>query len=179
MKMKDINSSSIKTKNLIKKAFAELLAEKKEINNITVTELVKRVDLTRGAFYSHYDNIYQVAAEFQEEILETIFDSNIIVSSKEDINKYFDTIFEYLNNNDKIYSKLLTSNDPLIFMNKLNKKICKILNDYVKGKNSNLRIAFFVDGAINLIIRYFRKEIDSNLIEIREYIKYMANSMLF
>lgn len=179
MKMKDVNASSVKTKNLIKKAFVELLAEKKEISNITVTELVKRVDLSRGAFYSHYDNIYQVASEFQEEILETLFESNITANSKDDINHYFDMIFEYLNDNEKIYSKLLTSNDPLIFMNRLNKKICNILNDYVKGKNSNLRIAFFVDGTINLIIRYFRKEIDSNLIEIREYIKYMANLMLF
>ena len=72
VKLKGINNSSRKTKELIKKSFAELLEEKKETKNITVKELVERVDLTRGAFYSHYDNIYEVASEIQDEILDTI-----------------------------------------------------------------------------------------------------------
>lgn len=47
-----------KTRNLIKKKFAELMNEKKELNKITVTELVKRAGITRSTFYTHYDDIY-------------------------------------------------------------------------------------------------------------------------
>ena len=34
-----------------------MLSEKQEINKITVTEPVKRADINRGTFYSHYDDI--------------------------------------------------------------------------------------------------------------------------
>ena len=63
MKVQCLNSSSIKTRNLIKKTFAELINEKKQLNKITVTELVKRAQLTRSTFYTHYDNIYEVAKD--------------------------------------------------------------------------------------------------------------------
>ena len=60
MKVQGLNSSSKKTRNLIKKTFAELINEKKELNKITVTELVKRAEITRSTFYTHYDDIYEV-----------------------------------------------------------------------------------------------------------------------
>ena len=46
MKAKNLNASSVKTRNLIRNTFAELLYEKKNINKITVTELVQRADIT-------------------------------------------------------------------------------------------------------------------------------------
>ena len=69
MKVQGLNSSSKKTRNLIKTTFAELMQEKKELNKITVTELVKRADITRSTFYTHYDDIYEVAKDYE---LETI-----------------------------------------------------------------------------------------------------------
>ena len=65
MKIQGLNSSSKKTRKLIKKAFAELIHEKKELSKITVTELVKRADITRSTFYTHYDDIYDVANDYQ------------------------------------------------------------------------------------------------------------------
>lgn len=47
MKAKNLNASSVKTRNLIRDTFAELLYEKKNINKITVTELVQRADINR------------------------------------------------------------------------------------------------------------------------------------
>lgn len=57
MKVKNLNASSVKTRNLIRDTFAELLYEKKNINKITVTELVQRADINRSTFYSHYDDV--------------------------------------------------------------------------------------------------------------------------
>ena len=72
MKVKNLNASSKKTKNLIKETFAILMNEKKELNNITVTELVNKANITRSTFYTHYDNIYDVAKDFQNETLELL-----------------------------------------------------------------------------------------------------------
>ena len=57
MKARNLNNSSRKTRANIKKVFAQLLAEKRELSKITVTELVQRANISRGAFYSHYDDI--------------------------------------------------------------------------------------------------------------------------
>ena len=61
MKVKVINASSKKTRNELRKAFAELIQEKKVIKKITIQELVNKAGITRATFYTHYDNIYEIA----------------------------------------------------------------------------------------------------------------------
>ena len=72
MKAKNVNRSSIKTRVLIKSTFAEMLSEKKEINKISVTELVKRADINRGTFYSHYDDVYSVAEDYENDAMDVV-----------------------------------------------------------------------------------------------------------
>ncbi len=175
MKVQNKNHSSLKTKMKIQESFAMLLQEKNEIKNISVTELSKRADITRSAFYTHYSSIYDVAKELEEEALEKL---NEIKSkhSIEDIDYYFDHIFNYLKENERIYTMMLKSNDPLLFVSKLEKSINKKLYDALKNKplaNLNLNITFFTNGCINLIIKYFRKEIKNSLEEIDDYIKHL------
>ena len=82
MKAKNVNRSSIKTRALIKSTFAEMLSEKKEINKITVTELVKRADINRGTFYSHYDDVYGVAEDYENELIDKFFDDARLIGSQ-------------------------------------------------------------------------------------------------
>lgn len=179
MKLKGINASSKKTILLIKKTFAELIEEKKEMNNITVTELVKKAGITRGAFYSHFDNIYEVASLFQEEIIEQVFDYQNFHYTKEDVNKYFDNIFSYLKANEKIYSKLLTADEAFLFMRRISKKIYTSLSLLINNPKYDLDIIFFTDGTINLIVKHFRKEISEDLDTICKFVKKRAIDILF
>ena len=178
MKLKGNNASSKRTIELIKKTFAELIEEKKEITSITVTELVKKANLTRGAFYSHFDNIYEVAEVFQEEIIKQVFEYKKIIHSKEDIDEYFDNIFNYLKENENIYRKLLTADEALIFMRRINKKIYNSLKTYFKNKKYDLEIIFFTDGIIDLVVKYFKNEIDESLNDIAKFVKKKANALL-
>ncbi len=175
MKVQNKNHSSLKTKMKIQESFAMLLQEKNEIKNISVTELSKQADITRSTFYTHYSSIYDVAKELEEEALEKL---NEIKSKHaiEDIDYYFDHIFNYLKENEHIYTMMLKSNAPLLFVSKLEKSINKKLYDALKNKpiaNLNLNITFFTNGCINLIIKYFRKEIKNSLEEIDDYIKHL------
>ena len=86
MKVKCLNNSSKKTKEMIRKEFANLLAEKKEFNKVTVTELVKNIGITRGSFYSHYDSLDEVAKEFQNEALDVLRED---INSISDIEYFF------------------------------------------------------------------------------------------
>ena len=108
MKVQGLNSSSKKTRNLIKKTFAELMNEKKELSKITVTELVKRAGITRSTFYTHYDDIYEVVNDYQLETIELLVSDDIVLNSIKDIYNYFDDIFNCLKKNEEIYKMLLS-----------------------------------------------------------------------
>lgn len=177
MKVYNLNSSSKKTEQKIKEAFAELLKEKKELSKITVTELTKRIEISRGAFYTHYDSIYDVAKDFQNETLNLLKFDFKNLNSIDEINLFLDKIFDYLKENEYVYSMILSSDEPLIYANKLRKYLAKNLYSGLKYKNIpnlDLNISFFTDGSINLIIKFFRKEISESLDEIKYYVKTIA-----
>lgn len=177
MKVKNLNNSSVKTKKLIKSTFAQLLQEKRELSKITVTELVERANINRGTFYLHYDSIYGVAEDFEEEILQTIIlnDKALDLSN---INAYFESIIAYLKENEDTYKMLLASNDPLLFLEKLstiiNEKIYySLISSSLIHKSNSLKFdtSFFTDGIINQILKYFIGKSDYSLDDICKYMK--------
>lgn len=180
MKLKGINASSRKTTALIKKCFTELLEEKKEIKNITVTELVKRANITRGTFYSHYDNVYDIAKEFESELRDLGFINMMQINSKEDITTFLNLIFNYLKDNEELYKKLLKSNDPVMIMSKLSTSFYDAFKNAFKSRKKDFDIAlhFCTDGAVILLIKYFRGESNFTLNEIKEYVNKAVNILL-
>lgn len=60
-----------KTKTQIKLALIELMAQK-DVNKISVKELAELADINRGTFYLHYDDVYDVLEQIQNEFIETI-----------------------------------------------------------------------------------------------------------
>ncbi len=179
MKVSCSNSSAIKTRNLIKKTFAELINEKKQLNKITVTELVNKANITRSTFYTHFDNIYQVAQEYQLQTIDLLCNENLKLYSKADILNYFDNIFICLKENEETYKLLLTTNDSLLFLDKLKKiasqKIYDALKYTSKDKYLSLTISFLMNGIMLEILKYFRNEnsysLDELLINIKKWIK--------
>lgn len=178
MKVKNKNNSSIKTEKLIKKTFAELLMEKKELDKITIKELTRRADINRGTFYLHYDSIYDVASDFEEEILNTLNLDDIKMDTINDVYNYFDKVTSYLKENENIYKMLLSSNEPIIFLRKLSKIIKeKVYNNYVSivkdldKKESKFVISFFIDGIISQVLRYYTNDALYTLDDINSYMK--------
>ncbi len=174
MKVKVINASSRKTREKIKKAFAELVKEKEGLNKVSVTDLVNKADITRSAFYTHYDNIYEVAKEIQNETLDVLIKNIDQFKEVGDIDAYFDEIFHYLEDNEDIYSMILSSQDPLLFTFGLNKIIVNTLSKALKDRHHHdfeLNLYFFIDGSMSLVIKHYRKEINYSLDEIKAYMK--------
>lgn len=178
MKVKNLNHSSQKTKTLIRNTFAELIKEHKELNKVTVSELVKRADINRTTFYNHYDSIYEVAEEFEAEVIQVLLENNKNLQSKEDIFTYLDNVINYLKENEEIYRLLLSSKEPLLFLEKLNNSILdrlysSLVNNINLEKNKTLKfnITFFTDGIINHVLKYFNGTSDYSLDEICEYLK--------
>lgn len=60
--------SSIRSKKLIRMAMVELLAEK-DISKITVVDIIHRADLSRNTFYAHYQDVFAVLEEMENDFL--------------------------------------------------------------------------------------------------------------
>ncbi len=171
MKGNCLNHSSQKTRNLIRTEFARLIKEKKELSKVTVTELVHNIDINRGTFYFHYDCIDDVAKEIENEALDLL---NREINSLSDVESLIDKLTLFLKENTELYFALFKSDDPIIFMNRLEKIATNKLTELLKNTHDNdleLNICIFVSGIIKLYIKYFRGEIHSSLEEINLYLK--------
>lgn len=178
MKVKNLNHSSEKTKKLIKSTFAELINEYQELNKVTVSELVKRADINRGTFYNHYDSIYDVAKEFEAEIIKVLFEDSKNLNSINDFFEYLDDIVKYLKKNEDTYKLLLSSREPLLFLDKLRKlitdKLYEALNNnhkFAKSPSLKFDIDFFTSGVIYQVLYYFKGTSEYSLEEISQYSK--------
>ena len=60
-----------KTRRLIKATFLELV-QAKPVQKITVTELAKRAEISKGTFYLHYLDIYDLYNQMVEETMAKI-----------------------------------------------------------------------------------------------------------
>ncbi len=170
MKVKCLNSSSLKTRNLIKQTFAELINEKKQLEKITVTQLVQKAGITRSTFYTHYDNIYAVANDYQMQTIDLLCSDDLKLHSKKDILEYFNNIIKCLKENEETYKLLLSTDESLLFLEKLNKiarnKIYDALKDTYPNQYLSIDVSFLVNGIVLEIIKYFRHESTYSLDDI-------------
>lgn len=181
MKAKDLNNSSKKTRRLIKRIFAEMLSEKKELGKISVSELCKRADISRGSFYSHYDDIYSVAEDYENELIDTFFDNARLLASS-DITQFIDSVFEFIRRNNENYRLLCRSNDFIFAAKKLTtlatQKLLELcMNDERIYDRSyiELEIGVFLEGVLCEYVKSCRGYCDITLDDLYDYTKYWVD----
>lgn len=184
MKVKNLNNSSKKTKKLIKTEFAKMLSEKKELGKISVSELCKRADISRGTFYSHYDDIYSVAEDYENEMIDTFFDTARLVESH-DIMHFTESVFEFIRRNNDNYRLLCKSNDFLFAAKKLTAvateklvELCRNDNRIKDRTHIDLDLQIFLEGLLCEYVRYCRGYSQKNLEDLYEYTKYWIDKFL-
>ncbi len=184
MKARNLNNSSKKTKRLIKRVFAEMLSEKQNLTNISVSELCNRAELSRGAFYSHYDDIYGVAEEYENELIDAFFDKTRLISSQS-IMQFIDSIFEYIRQNDENYRLLCKSNESIFAAKKLttiaSKKLTELCRKDVRIKDDeymDLEIQIFIEGLFCEYMKYCREYSEVTLDDLYAYTKFWVERFL-
>lgn len=162
MKVLNRNNSSVKTRRLIKNTFMQMLSEKKEISKISVSELVARAEISRATFYAHFDDIYSVVEEFEMELINEFF-TNAKLLATDNYEKFFETLFAFLKENDENYKMMCKSNDVLFSAKRLTtlgvNKLLEIINSDSLIKNKEfieLEISIFLEGLICEYVKYCR-----------------------
>ncbi len=168
--------TTAKNRRRIQEAFAKLLAERGSLDKITVTDLAEYAEIARGTFYNYYDNLYQIRAELQKEIIDRLFAEYDILNTPEGTASYIDDFFTFLKDQENTYRELLLSTASLDFLHQLEEDMSQrmllaLKKNGILDKNTEMDMLFIINGTAAIIRKYYRNEIDITLEEIRDYLK--------
>lgn len=127
-----------KTKQLLKNTLVSLM-ESHSILKISVTMITKKADLSRGTFYFHYLDIFDMIDKIEDEIINDI--KKIIEKYRLDLinNDYTKTLLEiagYVKTNKNLFRAFFSDNGDIAFMTKLKNEMMK-LNYYLEGQHKD------------------------------------------
>ena len=109
-----------KTKHALRVGLADLLSEK-SIHQITVKELVDKVDIHRSTFYANFEDIYDLYNHMEDVAIEEI---SLIVSADLDPTvfspaAYYEILLKYITDNKQISHLFFSGKVSKTFTNKI------------------------------------------------------------
>lgn len=108
------------TKRLIREALLSML-KTRSIQDVTVRELCDMAGVNRTTFYNHYDGVYEVLGEIEENFLMQLADEGGFTHGQLDLTQHIERLCERLQKNREIALLLLTNNADPNFSAKLMK----------------------------------------------------------
>ena len=145
-----------KSQQAIEKIFIELL-QKKEIQDISVSDICKLSNLNRSTFYANYLDIYDLADKLKDDLYKEVI--NIYSNEREEKKHSYNflKLFQHIKDNQLFYNtffKLNYDDDYKHFEEFINYDIFKQLyNDEIE---LDYHITFFMSG-LNSIIKKWLK----------------------
>ena len=169
--------SSIRSKNLIKKALAKLI-HTKDVSKITVSDIIREADISRGTFYAHYADVNSVVEQIESEELQKIIDFVNrfgVEHVAEDVGTFIKMICEYLSNDMEYYRMLTQSNMLDSFIWRLVNVYYDILLESIVSSGehrdvdeANLYLLYITSAAKTVLVNWLSGEIKGTPEQIAE-----------
>ena len=170
--------SAIKSKKLIKNAFSELL-QKKDVEKITVTEIVNLAGLNRGTFYAHYNNTVEGLEEIEKDLSDQIlyFFSSYKDSIMENPTPFLRNIAKFLQKDFEFYKRLICAQAGEHFIDQIKAFFIKIVIEnnskisHIKDTDAfAVRVRFYTNGFAGMYEDVFKGRLDVSLSQLSEII---------
>ena len=169
--------SAIRSRNMIRHAFVELVLEK-GTEKITVKSIVERAEISRGTFYAHYSDIYAVIEDIENEtmgkmieILNAYSNIDLIQNPKPFLYK----IADFFERDIEFYRMLINTGRASTFITKLKEVLIEKILGYketipsVKERAEfTLCVHFIVNGFVSVYEDWIAKKLDGTLEELAE-----------
>lgn len=169
------NRNSLRSRMLIRHAFEELL-EERELDKLTVVDIVSRANVTRSTFYVHYPDIYGIIEEIQGEIISRHLEEFSQIEYRnmlQDPTPYLKSVAAMLEENNKLFKKLGHNIQMQKYMGILQRTI---IEDTVSRSDIpaeirspaafSIRIRFFLAGILSTMQSWVEGNLDCTLDEI-------------
>ena len=178
------NRSVRNTKRRLREGLLQLL-EGKPINEISIKELTELVDVNRGTFYFHYQDIYDLLRDMETEFFEQ-FDRTLSENSPAldedgfpvldaESAPYLHAIFSFVDENRSFCRIMLSPHGDMKFVELVKERIdrqCRffwqLLAPGADEAQSGMYNAFLINGLIGLIREWVNDRRDLSVESISE-----------
>lgn len=164
------------TKNMISDAFLDLTKEK-DIDKITVKDIVEKCNITRQTFYYHFQDIMDVIEWSMQQRMEEILSKSLKVTSVQEavrilvssVDEHPEIIIKLMNSQKREQTERLLINTIRSYMQEMIDK--KELFMDMKRSDLKMAIKFFSYAIVGILleINHKRKAVDLDLISTQIY----------
>lgn len=147
----DANRSVRMTKKRLSAALVGLLLQK-PVREITVRELTNQAKVSRGTFYFHYADIYDLMHQVEQNQLDQLSGLMCTLLPKmgqDSPPEALETLFRYLEENKDVCSALYGPNGDPAFAEKVKAVIAESCMDYMGPAAGSDRRQYLMDFAVN------------------------------
>ena len=175
------NQRVVLTKELLRRAFLELLQEK-SIHQIAIRELCERAGINRTTFYNHYGSQYDVLTEIADKYLSDIACAleNVELQNREDVHSRVTLVLQYMEDN-LLLSRLLLHSDlggdfvPRLFsLPKIEDLLDEALCGVVSKRERQAIVDFAIYGSYKLLQDWIAEDVRVSAREEAELILKLA-----
>ncbi len=153
---KSTHKNAVRSRQMIKKAFAEMLNEK-DITKITVTDIVEKAGISRGTFYAHYMDVYDLYNAIEANMMETVRETIDLIGAKNIITDPTEVIsraFAFLEEKKSYYKLFVTTSRSDSLINRISTYIAERLtaevdNSFTEDETKEVKLFIYYSlGAI-------------------------------
>jgi len=155
-----------KTKAQLRQGFTSLLREK-SVKDITVKELTDLTDMNRGTFYCHYRDIYDMAAQIENEMFEeflAVMDAYPTSALRVGIEPVLRDVFRFISKHADMCVVLLGAAGDNAFLQRLKLAVYeRVMQEWGElyglssAPNRDYYMSFLVEGFIGLLQSWVKR----------------------
>ena len=172
-----------KTRAALRNALTELIGEK-ELRAITIRELSERADVHRATFYAHYEDIYDLYHQMEDDILKDI-DSIVQIDPNKSYEALFRTMIDYFHDNKAFCRMMFGEYASVTFRDRVSKlleekylRICLFGGRFEAiTEERRFQATYHIQGFLALIGRWIASEYDHPIEEIGDIIIRLNDNM--
>lgn len=140
-----------------------LILKEKEMDKITVSDIIKKAGIVRSTFYNHYENIPALIAAIEEKTIADIFSLMETFHPKNDYDMcktYFLTICNYTKKNPFLGNLLKNPQGNTFFekaITMLHRYVSKVTQNKTTSQHSKEEFSYMISSAIGSSIGVLHK----------------------
>ena len=184
MKVKKTDQRSRYTQFTIRKSLLALLT-KKTIKEITVSELCKTAQITRGTFYNHFFDVFDVYDSIEQEFIEQLEErvANTDVTHLD--NKFIFEIIQLIYDNSDLISVLVGDfKDTMLFEKVYAFSREKYIGEFIEKcpgiaeEKIKMVFTYIVNGSMGLLIEWIESGMEKSCKVISDEISAFARVLV-
>ena len=153
-----------KTRALLLQGLVKMM-ETHDIQDISVKELTELVDINRGTFYLHYDDIYDMLHKIEDEMFQEFNEIMEQEPSPAEMMSYTGPLlefFRFLDRHRDLAKVMIGPHGDLAFVNRLKDQIQKRTLQFLESAQSDANYeylcSFIITGCVGVVETWLKEQ---------------------